>query len=252
MALVVMKFGGTSVANVERIRNVGRHVKREIDAGNKVAVVVSAMAGATNQLVAWVREASLLHDAREYDAVVAWRAGHRRPARDRAAVDRHPGPLLAGLAGSDPHEQCARGGPHPRHQGRGDRQARRRRRGRGRHRLPGARASKNLATLGRGGSDERRCLAVALSADVCDIYTDVDGVYTTDPRIVPRARRLPRVSYEEMLEMASLGSKSCRRAPSSSPWSMACACASCPASWRPRPCPRPHGSARQRRHHRLR
>jgi aspartate kinase len=210
MALVVMKFGGTSVANVERIRNVGRHVKREIDAGNKVTVVVSAMAGATNQLVAWVREASLLHDAREYDAVVA--SGEQVtagllaialqsigiPARSWQGwqvpiltSNAHGAARILDIKGEEIAKRVAAGevavvtG------------------------FQGLEPSKNrVATLGRGGSDTSAvALAVALFADVCDIYTDVDGVYTTDPRIVPRARRLPRVSYEEMLEMASLGSK---------------------------------------------
>jgi aspartate kinase len=210
MALVVMKFGGTSVANVERIRNVGRHVKREIDAGNKVAVVVSAMAGATNQLVAWVREASLLHDAREYDAVVAsaeqvtagllaivlqsmgiparsWQ-GWQVPILTSNA---HGAARILDIKGEEIGKRVAAGevavvtG------------------------FQGLEPGKNrISTLGRGGSDTSAvALAVALSADVCDIYTDVDGVYTTDPRIVPRARRMPRISYEEMLEMASLGSK---------------------------------------------
>ncbi|MGA7117537.1 MAG: aspartate kinase, partial [Hyphomicrobium sp.] len=210
MALVVMKFGGTSVANVERIRNVAAHVKREVDAGNKVAVVVSAMAGATNQLVAWVNEASPLHDKREYDAVVAsgeqvtagltaivlqsmglkarsW-SGWQIPIETsdahgaarilnvpadklRASIDAGEVAVITGFQGVDPETE-------------------------------------RVSTLGRGGSDTSAvAVAVALKADVCDIYTDVDGVYTTDPRIVAKARRLPKVSYEEMLEMASSGSK---------------------------------------------
>jgi aspartate kinase len=210
MAVVVMKFGGTSVANVERIRNVAAHVKREVDAGNKVAVVVSAMAGATNQLIAWVNEASPLHDKREYDAVVAsgeqvtagltaivlqalgirarsW-AGWQIPIetsgahgaarildvpadRLRRAIEGGEVAVITGFQGIEPDDQ-------------------------------------RVATLGRGGSDTSAvAVAVALNADVCDIYTDVDGVYTTDPRIVPKARRLAKVSYEEMLEMASSGSK---------------------------------------------
>ncbi|MCU0953110.1 MAG: aspartate kinase, partial [Hyphomicrobium sp.] len=210
MALVVMKFGGTSVANVDRIRNVAAHVKREVDAGNKVAVVVSAMAGATNQLVAWVNEASPLHDKREYDAVVAsgeqvtagltaivlqsmgikarsWN-GWQIPIETsdahgaarileipgeklRASIDNGEVAVITGFQGVEP-------------------------------------GSQRISTLGRGGSDTSAvAVAVALKADVCDIYTDVDGVYTTDPRIVAKARRLPKVSYEEMLEMASSGSK---------------------------------------------
>lgn len=210
MATVVMKFGGTSVANVERIRNVARHVKREVDAGNKVAVVVSAMSGTTNQLVAWVREASLLHDAREYDAVVAtgecitagllaivlqsmgisarsWQGWQIPILTDQA----HGSARIIGIEGErirerlDSNEVAVITG------------------------FQGIEPDRNrIATLGRGGSDTSAvAIAVALKADICDIYTDVDGVYTTDPRIVPKARRLPKVSYEEMLEMASLGSK---------------------------------------------
>lgn len=210
MAIVVMKFGGTSVANVERIRNVARHVKREVDAGNKVAVVVSAMSGTTNQLVAWVREASLLHDAREYDAVVA--SGENITAGLLAIVlqsmgiqarswqgwqipvqtdDAHGAARIVEIDGSKLRARLEQGevavvtgfqGIEPERQ--------------------------RLATLGRGGSDTSAvALAIALKADICDIYTDVDGVYTTDPRVVPKAKRLPKISYEEMLEMASLGSK---------------------------------------------
>ena len=210
MAVVVMKFGGTSVANVERIRNVARHVKREVDAGNKVAVVVSAMSGATNQLVAWVREASLLHDAREYDAVVA--TGEQVTAGLLAIVLQSMGlqarswqgwqiPVITSTAHGSARildvqadELAARihGGEIAVVTG-----------------FQGVEPDSNrVATLGRGGSDTSAvALAVALKADVCDIYTDVDGVYTTDPRIVSKAKRLPKVSYEEMLEMASLGSK---------------------------------------------
>lgn len=210
MSLVVMKFGGTSVANVERIRNVAQHVKREADAGNQVAVVVSAMAGTTNQLVAWVREASPMHDAREYDAIVAsgeqvtagllaivlqsigiqarsWQ-GWQIPVTTTTA---HGAARITGIDGARLKERLSQGevavvtgfqGIEPERQ--------------------------RIATLGRGGSDTSAvALAIALDADVCDIYTDVDGVYTSDPRIVPKARRLPRISYEEMLEMASLGSK---------------------------------------------
>ena len=210
MALIVMKFGGTSVANVERIKNVARHVKREVDAGNRVAVVVSAMSCATNQLVSWVREASLLHDAREYDAVVAsgeqvtagilaiclqsigvsarsWQGWQIPILTDNA----HGAARIKDIDGSKLLQRLNDGevavvtgfqGIEPERQ--------------------------RLATLGRGGSDTSAvALAIALKADLCDIYTDVDGIYTTDPRIVPKARRLSKISYEEMLEMASLGSK---------------------------------------------
>ena len=210
MTTVVMKFGGTSVANVERIRNVARHVKREVEAGNQVAVVVSAMSGATNQLVAWVREASLLHDAREYDAVVAsgeqvtagltaivlqsmgmqarsWQ-GWQIPILTDAA---HGAARITGIEADEIRKRLAAGEVAVITGFQGFERTRNR-----------------IATLGRGGSDTSAvALAIALEADVCDIYTDVDGVYTTDPRIVSKARRLPKISYEEMLEMASLGSK---------------------------------------------
>lgn len=210
MAVVVMKFGGTSVADVERIKNVARHVKREVDAGNKVAVVVSAMSGATNQLVAWVNEASPLHDKREYDAVVA--SGEQVTAGLTAIVLQSMGMKARSWTGWQiPIETSAAHGSARILN------------------IPGEklRASLDagevavitgfqgiepgdgrLSTLGRGGSDTSAvAVAVAINADVCDIYTDVDGVYTTDPRIVAKARRLPKVSYEEMLEMASSGSK---------------------------------------------
>jgi aspartate kinase len=210
MARIVMKFGGTSVANVERIRNVARHVKREVDAGNEVAVVVSAMAGATNQLVAWVREASLLHDAREYDAVVA--TGEQVTAGLLAIVLQSMGitarswqgwqiPVITDSAHGVARIREIRG------------QALRERLAQGEVAVvtgfQGIEPERNrVSTLGRGGSDTSAvALAVALEADICDIYTDVDGVYTTDPRIVPKAQRLSKISYEEMLEMASLGSK---------------------------------------------
>lgn len=210
MARIVMKFGGTSVADLDRIRNVANRVKREVDAGNEVAVVVSAMAGATNQLVKWCQDLSPLHDAREYDVVVAtgeqvtigllaialqtigvearsWQ-GWQIPiltdqAHGKARVESIDGslliermqagqvPVIAGFQGLEP-------------------------------------ARNRITTLGRGGSDlSAVAIAAAVKADRCDIYTDVDGVYTTDPRIVPRARKLDRISYEEMLELASVGAK---------------------------------------------
>lgn len=205
-----MKFGGTSVANIERIQNVARHVKREVDAGNKVAVVVSAMAGVTNQLVAWVKEASPLYDAREYDSVVAtgeqvtagllaitlqamglrarsW-AGWQVPVKTDGA---HGSARIIDIPGEDLKARIE-GGEVAVITG-----------------FQGIEPTDNrISTLGRGGSDTSAvAIAVALEADVCDIYTDVDGVYTTDPRIVSKAKRLAKISYEEMLEMASLGSK---------------------------------------------
>ena len=205
-----MKFGGTSVANIERIRNVAQHVKREVEAGHEVAVVVSAMSGKTNELVAWCADASKLYDKREYDAVVAsgeqvtsgllaialqeigiparsWQ-GWQIPIR---TSDAHGSARIesieeAGLAeGFSRNEVAVIAG------------------------FQGIHAqSGRLTTLGRGGSDTSAvAIAAAIKADRCDIYTDVDGVYTTDPRIVPKARRLDRVAFEEMLEMASLGAK---------------------------------------------
>ena len=209
MARIVMKFGGTSVADLDRIRNVARRVKREVDAGHEVAVVVSAMAGVTNQLVKWCQDLSPLHDAREYDTVVAtgeqvtigltaialqaegvdarsWQ-GWQVPiltdgAHGKARVERIEGaelirrmqagqvPVVAGFQGIGPDNR--------------------------------------VTTLGRGGSDlSAVAIAAAVKADRCDIFTDVDGIYTTDPRIVPKARKLERVSYEEMLELASVGAK---------------------------------------------
>jgi aspartate kinase len=210
MSFLVMKFGGTSVANLERIRNVARHVKREVDAGNRVAVVVSAMAGVTNQLVAWVREASPLHDAREYDAVVA--TGEQVTAGLLAIVLQSTGIQARSWQGwqipiiTDDAHGVARIKEIP-----GDKIRARLEQGEvavitG---FQGIEPDRNrVSTLGRGGSDTSAvAIAVAVRADLCDIYTDVDGVYTTDPRIVPRARRLSKISYEEMLEMASLGSK---------------------------------------------
>ncbi len=209
MAKIVMKFGGTSVADLDRIRHVATLVKREVDRGNQVAVTVSAMAGETNKLVGWVRDLSPMYDAREYDVVVAageqvssgllaialqniginarswlgWQipvrtssmhASARIEAIDNAQLDERLGrgevAVVAGFQGIGPDHR--------------------------------------VTTIGRGGGDTSAvAVAAALKADRCDIYTDVDGVYTTDPRIVPKARRLEKIAYEEMLEMASLGAK---------------------------------------------
>ncbi|HWW48356.1 MAG TPA: aspartate kinase [Xanthobacteraceae bacterium] len=211
MGRLVMKFGGTSVANIERIRIVAAHVKREVDAGHDVAVVVSAMAGKTNELVEWCREASPMHDAREYDAVVAsgeqvtsgllaitlqgmgvqarsWQ-GWQIPIKTSGA---HASARILDVDGSDLLRRFEERkevaviagfqGIHP--------------------------ETGRITTLGRGGSDTSAvAIAAAIGADRCDIYTDVDGVYTTDPRVVPKARRLDKVAFEEMLEMASLGAK---------------------------------------------
>ncbi|MBX6369728.1 MAG: aspartate kinase [Rhodospirillales bacterium] len=209
MARIVQKFGGTSVADIDRIRNVAKRVKREVDAGNEVAVVVSAMAGVTNQLVDYVNRISPLHDAREYDAVVAsgeqvtsgllalalqelgvnarsWQ-GWQIPIR---TDDVHGKARIVEIPAGELEKRFAQGqvAVVAGFQGLGP--------------------DNRVTTLGRGGSDTSAvALAAALKADRCDIFTDVDGVYTTDPRIVAKARKLDRIAYEEMLEMASLGAK---------------------------------------------
>ena len=204
-----MKFGGTSVADLDRIRNVATRVKREVDAGNEVAVVVSAMAGVTNQLVAYCQGLSPLHDAREYDTVVAtgeqvttgllaialqeigvearsWQ-GWQIPIRTDNA---HGKARIADIEGAELIRRM-KAGQVAVVSG-----------------FQGIGTDNRITTLGRGGSDTSAvALAAALHADRCDIYTDVDGVYTTDPRIVPTARKLARISYEEMLELASVGAK---------------------------------------------
>ncbi len=209
MARLVMKFGGTSVADVAHIRNVARHVKREVDAGNEVAVVVSAMAGTTNQLVAWTREIAPFHDAREYDVVVA--SGEQVTSGLLALALQEIGinarswqgwqiPIetdgahgAARIAGIDPSTLVERLG-----QGQVAVVAG----------FQGIAPDNRIATLGRGGSDTSAvALAAAIGAQRCDIYTDVDGVCTTDPRIVSKAKRLEKISFEEMLEMASVGAK---------------------------------------------
>jgi aspartate kinase len=208
MARIVMKFGGTSVADLERIRNVAQRVKREVEHGNQVAVV-SAMAGVTNQLVKWCTELSPLHDAREYDAVVAtgeqvtsgllaiclqesgidarswqgWQIPLRTDtAHGRARIQSVEGPEL--IRRMETGQIAVVAG------------------------FQGIAPDNRITTLGRGGSDTSAvALAAALKADRCDIYTDVDGIYTTDPRIVPKARKLAKIAYEEMLELASVGAK---------------------------------------------
>jgi aspartate kinase len=209
MARLVMKFGGTSVADVDRIRNVAQHVKREVDAGHEVAVVVSAMAGATNQLVAWTRAAALLHDAREYDAVVA--SGEQVTAGLLAIALQAMGVNARSWQGWQiPVRTDAQHGAARITEIDGERLVERIRGGQvavitG---FQGIAPDNRVSTLGRGGSDTSAvAIAAAIGAERCDIYTDVDGVYTTDPRIEPKAQRLSRVSFEEMLEMASLGAK---------------------------------------------
>jgi aspartate kinase len=208
MGRLVMKFGGTSVADIERIRNVARHVEREVKAGNHVAVVVSAMAGTTNQLVEWCKAAASVHDAREYDAIVA--SGEQVTAGLLAIVLQDFGiparswhgwqiPLKSdGVHGSARITGIDAGEIRKRmEQGQVAVVAG----------FQGIGPDKRITTLGRGGSDTSAvAIAAALEAS-CDIYTDVDGVYTADPRIVTAAHKLDRISYEEMLEQASLGAK---------------------------------------------
>lgn len=209
MSRIVMKFGGTSVADLDRIRNVAGRVKREVEAGHEVAVVVSAMAGVTNQLVKWCQDLSPLHDAREYDTVVATgeqvTIGLLAIALQAAGVDaRSWQGWQVPIRTDDAHGKARVEAIE------GEELIRRMRQGQ----VPvvagfqGIGPDNRVTTLGRGGSDlSAVALAAAVKADRCDIYTDVDGIYTTDPRIVPRARKLERISYEEMLELASVGAK---------------------------------------------
>jgi aspartate kinase len=211
MSRLVMKFGGTSVADLDRIRNAARHVKREVDAGHQVAVVVSALAGATNQLVEWCRSAATLHDAREYDAVVA--SGEQVTAGLLAIVLQSMGVTARSWQGWQIPvlTDNSHGGARIREIDASELVRRFTERGevavitgfQGIYKETG-----RITTLGRGGSDTSAvAIAAAIAADRCDIYTDVDGVYTTDPRVESRARRLERISFEEMLELASLGAK---------------------------------------------
>ena len=208
MSRIVMKFGGTSMAGIERIRSVAARVKREADAGNEVLVVVSAMAGETDRLVQFCREAAAIHDPKEYDVVVAsgeqvtagllamtlqnlgakarsfmgWQLVRVSGIHGNARIEDVEGALL---------DEALKGSTVaviPGFQGVSD--------------------DGRVATLGRGGSDTSAvAIAAGVKADRCDIYTDVDGVYTTDPRIVPKARKLDRITFEEMLELAGVGAK---------------------------------------------
>ena len=209
MARLVMKFGGTSVGTVERIKNVARKVKKEVDAGNEVAVVVSAMAGETNRLVDLVSDISSMHDAREYDVVVSsgeqvtvgllslalqdlgisarswlgWQVPVKTNAVHGAArIEEIQCAEIIKRFGEGQVAVCAG--------------------------FQGIGSDNRITTLGRGGSDTSAvAIAAALQADRCDIYTDVDGIYTADPRIATKAAKLDKITYEEMLELASLGAK---------------------------------------------
>jgi aspartate kinase len=204
-----MKFGGTSVADLDRIRNVASRVKKEVDAGNQVSVFVSAMAGTTDRLAGYVEAISPMHDAREYDTVVSageqitsgllaialqdigvparsW-LGWQMPMRTNKV---HSAARIEDIGTEELINRmedgvvCVIAG------------------------FQGISEDNRITTLGRGGSDTSAvALAAAVKADRCDIYTDVEGVYTTDPRIVPKAKKLDKITYEEMLEMASLGAK---------------------------------------------
>jgi aspartate kinase len=209
MARLVQKFGGTSLADIARIKHIARRVKREIDAGNEVAVVVSAMSGVTNQLVDWTRQTSRLHDAREYDVVVATgeqvTAGLLALALQALAIDARSwlGWQIP-IRTDDVHGKARIEEIHVAEI--------RRRLADGQVAVvagfQGISPRGRITTLGRGGSDTSAvALAAALEADRCDIFTDVDGVYTSDPRIVAKARKLDKITYEEMLEMASQGAK---------------------------------------------
>ena len=209
MARIVQKYGGTSVADIERIRAVAHRVKAVAEAGDEIAVVVSAMAGATNALVSQAREMSALHDTREFDVVVSsgeqvtigllamalqdigidarsW-LGWQIPIR---TDDVHGHARITGID-TEELDRRMKTGQVPVVAG-----------------FQGLSSDQRITTLGRGGSDTSAvALAAALRAERCDIHTDVDGIYTSDPRIVARARKLDRVTYEEMLEMASQGAK---------------------------------------------
>ena len=209
MARIVMKFGGTSVGNLERIRHVAKRIQSEVERGNEVAVVVSAMSGVTNQLVDYVNDSANLFDLREYDVVVS--SGEQVTAGLLAVVLQDRGVMARSWLGwqlplrTDDSHGSAR-----------IKQIEvaeiTRRMAEGQVAVvagfQGVDSQGRITTLGRGGSDTSAvALAAALQAERCDIYTDVDGVYTTDPRIVAKARKLDKITYEEMLEMASQGAR---------------------------------------------
>ena len=210
MALVVQKFGGTSVGSIDRIRNVARRAIATQSAGHRVVLIVSAMSGETNRLLGLAHEVAKVPDAREMDAIAATGeqvsaalTAHGHPGRGRQ------GALAARAPGEDPDRRRVHQGAHQDDRGLEDLRDARARRDRRRRRLPGRPTTTgNITTLGRGGSDTSAvAVAAAIGADECEIYTDVDGVYTTDPNVCPSARKIDRISYEEMLELASLGAK---------------------------------------------
>lgn len=210
MPLLVMKFGGTSVADLDRIKNAARKVQREVERGYDVIVIVSAMSGKTNELVGWVEQTSPLFDAREYDAIVSsgenvtaglmsltlqemgvparsWQ-GWQVPINTTAA---HSAARFVDIPRDNLDQKFAEGFKVAVVAG-----------------FQGVAHDGRITTLGRGGSDTTAvAFAAAFDAERCDIYTDVDGVYTTDPRITSKARKLDRIAFEEMLELASLGAK---------------------------------------------
>ena len=210
MPLLVMKFGGTSVADLDRIRNAAEKVKREVERGYDVIVIVSAMSGKTNELVGWVEQTSPLFDAREYDAVVSsgenvtaglmsltlqemeiparsWQ-GWQVPLKTTSA---HSAARIEEIPRDNIDAKFAEGMKVAVVAG-----------------FQGISPEGRITTLGRGGSDTTAvAFAAAFGAERCDIYTDVDGVYTTDPRIEDKARKLEKIAFEEMLELASLGAK---------------------------------------------
>jgi aspartate kinase len=209
MARIVMKFGGTSVADLDCIRNAAKRIKAEYDRGNEVAVTVSAMAGETNRLIGYVRDLAAVHDAREYDVVVS--AGEQVTSGLMAVELQNLGvPARSWLGWQLPVKTDTAYGRARIHSVGTDEVIRRF----GDREVAvvagfqGLSPDGRITTLGRGGTDTSAvALAAALQAERCDIYTDVDGVYTSDPRIVAKARKLERVTYEEMLEMASQGAK---------------------------------------------
>ena len=210
MAILVMKFGGTSVANIDRIKRVAKRVALEVAHGKNVLVIVSAMSGKTNELVDWVNDTSQFYDAREYDAVVSsgenvtaglmaltlqemdiparsWQ-GWQIPVHTSSS---HSSARIESISSETINEKFEQGMKVAVVAG-----------------FQGISNENRITTLGRGGSDTTAvAFAAAFNAERCDIYTDVDGVYTTDPRICDKAKKLDKISYEEMLELASLGAK---------------------------------------------